>query len=341
VADSECNDPCSGDSSYLCGAGNLLSWYSYEGPPLYTWTFQTGNDAGEYSLLIGGVCIPLMTSQVRTGKVTFVEKFGTGEPNSTGAYELDLTAINNFTLAWRPMHVKTDVFCSAGLILPDTAGRQINLGGWSGVSTYGVRLYWPDGSPGVWGTNDWEENVNEVTLQAGRWYPSAMIMTNGSILIVGGEDGSNGPAVPSLEILPPTGFGTVYLDFLERTNPNNLYPFICVVPMGIFIAYYNEARILDEVTFETKTQLPNIPGAVNDFLGGRSYPLEGTMVLMPQYAPYDELLTIMICGGSTPGPGNAIDNCVSTQPEADNPSWTIERMVRALSQSQEIYVLLC
>jgi hypothetical protein len=31
------------------------------------------------------------------------------------------------------MHVKTDFFCSAGLILPDIAGRQINLGG--------VRLY--------------------------------------------------------------------------------------------------------------------------------------------------------------------------------------------------------
>lgn len=70
-----------------------------------------------------------MTSQMITGKVTFVEKFGTGEPNSTGAYELDLSAISNFTLAWRPMHVKTDVFCSAGLILPDIAGRQIDVGG--------------------------------------------------------------------------------------------------------------------------------------------------------------------------------------------------------------------
>lgn len=68
-----------------------------------------------------------------TGKVTFVEKFGTGEPNSTGAYELDLSVTNNFTLAWRPMHVKTDVFCSAGLILPDVVGRQIDVGG---VRTY-------------------------------------------------------------------------------------------------------------------------------------------------------------------------------------------------------------
>lgn len=43
--------------------------------------------------------------------------------------------------------------------------RQINVGGWSLSSTFGVRLYTPDGSAGVNGTNDWEENVNELTLQ--------------------------------------------------------------------------------------------------------------------------------------------------------------------------------
>jgi hypothetical protein len=65
------------------------------------------------------------------------------------------------------MHLKTDVFCSGGLILPDKAGRQINVGGWSLESTYGVRLYTPDGSPGVNGTNDWEENYDELALQVG------------------------------------------------------------------------------------------------------------------------------------------------------------------------------
>jgi hypothetical protein len=37
------------------------------------------------------------------------------------------------------MHVKTDVFCSAGLTLPDKAGRQINIGGWANDATYGIR----------------------------------------------------------------------------------------------------------------------------------------------------------------------------------------------------------
>jgi hypothetical protein len=84
---------------------------------------------------------------------------------------------------------------------------------------------------------------------------------------------------------------------------------------------------LDEVTFETIKELPNMPGSVDDPMAGRTYQLEGAMVLLPQHAPYTEPLGVLICGGSTENGHNAIDNCVSTQPEAANPTWTIERMV--------------
>ncbi len=66
---------------------------------------------------------------------------------------------------WREMHVKTDVFCAGSIILPDKAGRQINVGGWSLESTFGVRLYTPDGHEGVNSTNDWEENFQVLSLQ--------------------------------------------------------------------------------------------------------------------------------------------------------------------------------
>ena len=330
MADSDCNMPCTGNASHICGAGNRISFYNWTGPPLTTWNYASGNAAGIYEFLISGPLIPLVTTLGINNKVTFVEKFGTSPANnSTGAYEFDVTEVGNYTAAWRPMHVKTDVFCSAGLTLPDKVGRQINIGGWANDATYGTRLYWPDGSDGVWGTNDWEENVGEVKLQAGRWYPTAMIMANGSILVVGGEEGSNGAPVPSLEVLPkPAGGGVQYCDYLDRTDPYNLYPYLAVLPSGgIFIGYYNEARILDETTLNTKRVLPNIPGAVNDFLGGRSYPMEGTSMLMPQHAPYTEPLTVMMCGGSTIGPEIALDNCVSIQPEVLGGNWTIERMV--------------
>ena len=324
--EADCNIPCTGNATYLCGGGNRISYYTWTGTPLYTWHQPQGILAGAYEFLIGGVVVPLITAAAINGKVTFVEKWGTGPPNSTGTYELDLSEINNFTAAWRPLHVKTDVFCSASLTLPDKAGRQINIGGWSEDSTYGIRLYTPSGSPGVPGTTDWQENYNELALQAGRWYPSAMVMANGSILVVGGESGSNGPPVPSLELLPKVG-GTFYCDWLNRTDPYNLYPFLVVLPSGgIFVVYYNEARILDEASFETTKTLPNLPGSVNNFLSGRTYPFEGTTVILPQKAPYTDPLTILVCGGSNPGAAVALDNCVSTQPEVADPKWTLERM---------------
>lgn len=155
VDESLCNAPCSGDGQYLCGSGNLMAYYAWDGPaPLSTWDFPTGTDMGEYSLLIGGVVVPLIVGQGINGKVQFTEKVGTGEPNGTGAYELDLSQIDNFDMAWREMTgMDTDVFCSAGLTLPDKAGRVVTVGGWAGESNFGIRLYTPDGSEGVPGTN--------------------------------------------------------------------------------------------------------------------------------------------------------------------------------------------
>ena len=112
-------------------------------------------------MLIGGIVIPLIATVGVNNKVQFLEKFGTSDPpNSTGAYELDLSLTDDFFHAWRELHVQSDVFCSGSLVLPDKAGRQLNVGGWSLDSTFGIRLYTPDGSPGVNGTNDWEEASN-------------------------------------------------------------------------------------------------------------------------------------------------------------------------------------
>lgn len=108
VADSQCTVPCSGNSQYLCGANNLLTYYYWDGPePLYTFNFPQGSSAGEYSLLIGGLTVPLITAQVITGKVTFVEKTQTGFQNGTGVYELDLSLAgkkDSHLVAWREMY---------------------------------------------------------------------------------------------------------------------------------------------------------------------------------------------------------------------------------------------
>ncbi|UJO20415.1 WSC domain-containing protein [Fulvia fulva] len=316
LANSSCNVRCTNDTAgsnggEICGGQNALSYYQWKGEPLNSWNVATGNAAGAYQFLIGGVVIPLIVTPARNGKVTFVERFGTSQnASSTGAYELDLAQLNDFSKAWRTMHVKTDVFCAASLTIPDRAGRQIDVGGWSAPSTKGVRLYWPDGSPGV----------------PGRWYPSAMILANGSILVVGGEEGSNGAPVPSLEILPSPSGQVLYADYLERTDPNNLYPFLTVLPSGrIFIQYYNEAKLLDPVSLQPVKTLPNAPGAVNNAASGRTYPFAGTMMILPQSPPYTDL-EVLICGGSTAGAAVALDNCVSMKPDSPSANWTLERM---------------
>ncbi|KAK7696501.1 hypothetical protein QCA50_001159 [Cerrena zonata] len=295
--ESDCSFPCSGDPIHLCGGPLRLGYYSFNGN-LDVW--HTPANTGRYEFLIGGLVVPLVATVGLNGKVNFLEKLGTGFPNSTGAYELDLSLVDDFEHAWRELHVHSDVFCSASIILPDKGARQLNVGGWSLESTFGVRLYTPNGTPGVNGTNDWEENFNELHLQQGRWYPSSLVMPNGSVLVVGGEEGSNGAPIPTLEILPTPEGGPTYLfmDWLERTDPNNLYPFLHVLPSGnIFVGYYNEARILNPKTFDTIKTLPNMPGSVTSFTGGRTYPMEGTAVLLPQRAPYTDPLEILICGG--------------------------------------------
>lgn len=325
--ETDCTTPCPGDPEAICGQGNRLSWYKYTaGEPLYVFDYPQGDAAGRYEFLVGGPVIPLVSQPLITGKVSFLEKHGTG-PNGTGAYELDPSIGNDIFHAFREMNgLKTDVFCSASITMPDRAGRVINIGGWSADSLFGVRMYWPDGSAGVNGTNDWQENLNEVSLQTTRWYPTSMVMANGSLLVVGGENGSNGPPVPNMEILPRAG-GLKFAQYLLDTDPYNLYPFLMVLPSGgIMIQYYNEARILDERTLDPIKILPKIPATVNDDSGGRTYPLEGTQVLLPQVFPYTEPLEVLICGGAGRAPAWGIDNCVTTQPDLPNPEWTIERM---------------
>jgi hypothetical protein len=159
--------------------------------------------------------VPLVATLGINNKVVFLDKLGTGFANSTGSYELDLSLVDNFDLAWRALHVKTDVFCSGAIVLPDIAGRVLNVGGWSLSSTFGVRLYAPDGSPGVNGTNDWEENVNELSLQVScRASSSLCALSN---LPLGGTLVSFGP-----HIIERKCSRCGWRDGLKRSSPAEL-----------------------------------------------------------------------------------------------------------------------
>ncbi|KAI0441112.1 copper radical oxidase [Xylaria telfairii] len=326
----DCNIACPGDPNHLCGGGNRLSYYTWNGAPLTTWTYAEGDAAGSYDFIMSAPLLPLISVLGINDKVVFVEKHGTQVyDNSSGSFEFDPSLAPQYGTAFRELQLKTDVFCSASLVLPDKVGRQINVGGWSLESLYGVRLFTPQPGLGKNGTNDWEEDVTTLALLDARWYPTALTLSNGSILVMGGENGSDGPMVPTCEILPrPAGVTTsLHLDYLENVEKINSYPFLAVLPSGsIFFAQWNEARLISQTDFSTIRMLPQMPGAVNNPESGRNYPLQGTMVLMPQSAPYTDPLTVLICGGTTDGANFGLDNCISTQPEDPDAEWTIERM---------------
>jgi hypothetical protein len=87
--------------------------------------------------------------------------------------------------------------------------------------------------------------------------------------------------------------------------------------------YYNQARVLDQFSFNTVTVLPGMPSGD----GGRTYPYSGAGVILPIKAPYTDPTTIMICGGAT-AEKVGLDTCISISPEVPGAQWTTETMVR-------------
>lgn len=67
---------------------------------------------------------------------------------------------------------------------------------------------------------------------------------------MGGEIGSNDRPQPNLEILPkPVGGDTVVdLPWLLRTDPNNLYPFVIILPsQNIFVGESQSTQYLNRI----------------------------------------------------------------------------------------------
>ncbi|KAJ2893616.1 hypothetical protein MKZ38_008413 [Zalerion maritima] len=107
-------------------------------------------------------------------------------------------------------------------------------------------------------------------------------------------------AVLAVEVLPGTGGARIRVDWLERTSPNNLHPFVAVVPSGV-AAGYSWSR--EESA--GRTSLPRSKEAECSF---------------PRRGPGGHGdLDVLICGGITIGAWNALDNYGTIYPDDPAP----------------------
>src|SRR5690606_4035424 len=113
-----------------------------------------------------------------------------------------------------------------------------------------------------------------------RWYVSMTTLPTGEIFILGGSNESlainaNATNNPTYEIWPKKpNAQAVYLQLMQDSLPNNLYPNVFSLPDGnIFIFANNKSIIYNVEEQRVVKQLPEIPG------GPRSYPLTGSVVL--------------------------------------------------------------
>jgi hypothetical protein len=82
-------------------------------------------------------------------------------------------------------------------------------------------------------------------------------------------------------------------------------------------------NLAPDVTIRFEAHPSTLPCLLTRFISQ----LEGSAVMLPQHAPYTDPVQILICGGSSLDANDALDNCVSIAPEAQNPTWMLERSV--------------
>ncbi|KAG0028847.1 hypothetical protein BGZ81_004388 [Podila clonocystis] len=297
-------------------------------------SFQgTSQNLGQWDLLgFSGVSAMHATLIPNTNKIVFLEKveksanalFNKHDPTSMAwSVEFDIEEST-----FRPLHTKSNMFCSAGGYRPD--GTIVSLGGAEAQSRTvegwnSVRFLSACNS-----TNskcDWDTR-NDIVLQTGRWYPSVETLADGRLFIFGGATrgasmNSEEISVASWELYPPLPTNPTHFPFLDETLPNNLYPMAHLLPDGNLFIFANKKAIL----FSTKTwnvirNYPEIPGPP------RNYPLSGGSVLLPLRPENNYEPEVLICGGGTEfgSKGKGQDNCGRIKPLSKNPNWVMEDM---------------
>ncbi|KAG0269963.1 hypothetical protein DFQ27_001224 [Actinomortierella ambigua] len=252
-------------------------------------------------------------------------------PSGLSAYnaEYDLT-----TNKYRVLDVQTNTFCSGGGFLPN--GTLISAGGAESRHSRSFMTSTGFQSLRMWNpcddeTCEWLENPEDPqwSMTGNRWYVSITTLPDGRLFVLGGSNESL--AVnrydtnnPTYELYPkPADYKPVYMDFLVDSLPNNLYPNVYPLPDGnLFIFANQKSMIFNLERNEVVKKLPDIPG------GSRSYPLTGTVVLLPLDPAKNYAHEVLVCGGTQTRSraSRALDTCGRINLSDENPQWEMDTM---------------
>jgi hypothetical protein len=192
--------------------------------------------AGKFSI-IGEAGVGAMLTVQATPNTVFIVDKTQKNALQVGGHSAWAAAYDLRTNTIRPMDIRTNTFCAAGVILGD--GTILNAGGdlaseypMDGIngSIDGLRRL-RTLTPRDDGACQWIDSADSL-MNSNRWYPTLEVLEDGSSVIIGGslEGGYVNPKDnPTYEYYPSRG-AERKMAFLERTYPLNLYPLTWLLP---------------------------------------------------------------------------------------------------------------
>ncbi|KAL4246063.1 Copper radical oxidase [Abortiporus biennis] len=214
----------------------------------------------------------------------------------------------------KPLAIQSNSFCAGGTFLSN--GTLINVGGNpvvednTSAADFGdldglqaVRIFEPCESDDVEKCAIYE-NHSRIRMASPRWYTTALRISDGSAMIIGGSTkggwiNNSTTNNPTIEYFPPKNIHgsnglPIHLPFLVDTLNSNLFPIAFSLPDGnIFMAANRDAMIYNWKT-NSEQRLPRIPNGVRV-----TYPMTGTALLLPLSTDNNYAPEILLCGGST------------------------------------------
>jgi hypothetical protein len=258
-----------------------------------------------YSLDFGTVGIH--AALLPTGRVLFVGYEDIVENENSAVSILDPEIRQQVSVLPNPQRNK---FCCGHAFLAD--GRLVLASGNVGeTSAASLHTFTPQGDGGSW--SDFGAMSGGV-----RWYPTCTTLPDGRVLILAGtaqvfttihqttcsQDFISGTGIPrqvnkTYEIFDGTNKGPsipvpeLFDDCEDSLGLYGLYPFVFVLPDGRLMIHGNTRTYFLDVDTNTVTQLP----ARTQIKTSRTYPSEGSAVLLPLRPETNYQARVMVIGG--------------------------------------------